>query len=213
MATKLIKDRMVEQRAIDAAKPAPLTLIKRAVSANKAELTEIQSINSSLQIVAETQKTTYAIVAESVTHILANITNTIEQGKPLQLLHINSLAAFLAGVEAIANALPTSQSEQRVQNTLRVLAVAGLNQYGDINGATIPIVNLGARKEELKAKYLALLQAYLNSQNQGRPNGVQLNTSIRQLRMSVERAMRSSMQPKSGANASPSSPGSAPASI
>jgi hypothetical protein len=185
-------------------------MIQQATKLHKTNLQESQAIVAYMAVVAEQQQITTEVLAESVTSLLANIAVTVQEGKPIKLMHLNSVAAFMAGVDAMADALPNSQDEEKKQNTLRVLAVAGLGADGFVNMATMPIVNLGARKEDLKAKYMTLIQDYMASQQSGKPNGTALMAATRQLQFAVDRAMRGASSPRPIAAAGPSRTGSSP---
>lgn len=153
--------------------------------------------------------TTPRNLMETVTSLLANIATKAENGQPIDLMHINSVAAFLAGVEAMADALPSATDETKRTNTLRVLATAGL-EGGQVNDATFPIVSLGARKEAQHKMYSQMLQAYTSSQTMGKPNGFPVVRAVRELQMKVDRAMRSGMAPRSMAQTAPSRQGTPP---
>jgi hypothetical protein len=163
------------------------------------------AIQAHMDVIAESTKLSVKVISESVLSLLANVAVKAEQGQKIDLMHQNSVAAFLAGVEAIALALPSSTDEQKKQNTLRALAVAGLGEDGTVNDATFPIVNLGARKPELHAKWGDKLKQYIAS-----GEGAQLAQAVRQLQMNVDRAMRSSTQPRATAPAGPSMQGHPP---
>jgi hypothetical protein len=183
----------------------PLKLIKTAQKLAEEIHDTNTAIEANIAYVAEQTKLNVKIVTESVLSLLANVAVKAEQGQPIDLMHQNSVAAFLAGVEAIARALPGADDEQKKQNTLRALAVAGLGEDGQINDATFPIINLGARKADLHQQWAQKLKQYVAT-----GEGAQLAQTVRQLQMNVDRAMRSSMAPRSMAPTGPSMQGHPP---
>lgn len=189
------------------------TMIERAHNQRK----KIDETNAAIVIqfqqLAEKTSVELHVLYESVTHLLSNIATKAETGEPIKLMHANSVGAFLAGVETIANALPTSTDETKRENTLRVLAKAGMGPNGLINDFTFPIVNLGARNESRHKQMTQLVVDYMNSQIRGEPNGRRLAQVARQLQQGVDRAMRSAAAPRSIAQAGPSRTGSSPRSI
>lgn len=188
-------------------------MIKEAEELHRAELRENATIIANVIAIADQHNFTPTQLHENATHILANIAMNVEDGQPIKVMHVNSVAAFMAGIEAIANALPDATDERKKQNTLRVLAASGLDEFGQINDSTFPIVNLGARKEKLKAKYQAMIQQYMVTQARGTPRGMELAQEARRLQLSIDRAMRSAAQSRSVAPAGPSVAGSSPSHV
>lgn len=184
-------------------------LIKAATDQMLREAAEGEQILSNLAEMADITGTDVNVLGESVTSLLANIAVKAEQGEPIDLMHVNSVAAFMAGVEAIADALPTATDEDKKQNTLRVLATAAIED-GTANRATYPIVNLGARKTNRHKSYLRIIQDYMASVTQGDPQGQILTRAARILQMKIDRAIVSARRPRPAAAAGPSRPGSAP---
>lgn len=167
-----------------------LKLIQHAQRLLTEQQNQTVAIRANLMQIAEDKKIELKVVSESVLSLLANIAVKAEQQQPIDLMHQNSVAAFLAGVETIARALPSATDQQKKQNTLRALAVAGLGEDGTVNDATFPIVNLGARKADLHKSWAEKLKSYAAT-----GEGAQLAQAVRQLQMSVDRAMRSGMAP------------------
>lgn len=195
---------------VDAKPETPTTgLIKAATENMLREAAESERILETLAEMADLTGTDVNVLGESVTSLLANIAIKAEQGEPLELMHISSIAAFMAGVEAIADALPTASDEEKVQNTLRVLATAAIED-GTANRATYPIVNLGARKVNRHKSYLRILNDYAASQTRGEPQGEIVMRAARILQMKIDRAVVSARRPRPAAAAGPSRPGSAP---
>jgi hypothetical protein len=154
-------------------------------------------IRSNFQTLAEAEETSAQLLAEGVTHLLSYIANTAAGGKPLKAMHIDSVSAFLAGVEAIATALPKSQDVLRTQNTLRVLAQVGFGPDGELTTAAAPVAQLGARKPDLRDKYAKLVQDYSLSSSKGQPDGSALAQATKKLQVMIDRAMRQATAPQS----------------
>lgn len=172
-------------------------LLKAANAQLMEQRNEIIAINTNLATLAESADVTVEVMVESVTHILANIAQTAAAGKPIKLMHLNSVAAFMAGVAAIAQGLPDSKDQVKKSNTIRMLAHASIAADGQINDATFPIIDLGARKEDLKAKYAQMLQAYMANLGRSKGEGQELSGEARRLQMSIDRAMRTQTRPQS----------------
>lgn len=158
------------------------------------EKQELECIRKNLTVIAEEADRTVDVVTESITHVLANLAVTADQGKPIELLHLNSVAALLAGVEALATALPQIPDSARKQNTIRALANAKIEADGHISDHVFPVVELGSRKEDLQRKYAGILQAYSRDQIEGKPDSSQLVRIIRQLQQKIDAAMRTTLQ-------------------
>lgn len=187
-----------------------LNLIKTAnIQYNEKERL-YDTIRRNVSVIAEEHNTTADVLVENVTHILANIASTAEEGAPLKLMHINSIAAFMAGVESLAKALPTSQDRVKVQNALRYLQASKVGPDGFVTTAVAPIAQLGARKPGLMSKYDQLIKDYIVSQSRGQPNGGQLAQAAKQLQMLIDQAMRTASSttasPRSSAPAGPAAP-------
>lgn len=189
-------------------------MIKSANNADRTQLKQQAATYTMMMEYAEEGKISVQELAESVTHILANIATTASSGAPLKLMHLNSIASFMAGVEAIAKALPTTQDEIRKQNTLRVLTAAGVQPDGTVSYAVTPIAQLGARKQDIHGKYSAMVQDYAASTARGEPAGQELAQAARMLQAQIDRAMRQAAAPQNKpAAAGPSMTGSSPSSI
>lgn len=190
--------------------------IKQATKTLKEEAIAASNTMQMMVEYAQEGNVTVSELYENVTNILANIATTASEGRPLKLMHLNSIASFMAGVEAIAKALPTTQDEARKQNTLRVLAAAGVQPDGTVSYATTPIAQLGARKQDLQGKYAAMVQDYAQSTARGEPAGMELAQAARMLQTQIDRAMRqatSSGQQNRFAQAGPSMAGTARGTI
>lgn len=161
-----------------------------------------ENIRSNLAILAESQKQTAQVLAENVTHVLANIANAATQGEPIKLLHLDSLASFLSGVQLLAANLTTDPDAEKRSKTLRALAAAGIDPDGHVTYAVTPIAQYGARNEATLAKYKKMVQDYAQSQSRGQPDGQQLAATAKQLQTSIDRAMRIAANKKAGPEAS-----------
>lgn len=200
-------------------------MIKKAHVYNKQQLQINKAIHKNLTMIAEQYSTNVTTLTESVTNVLANLATTTSAGEPFKVMHLDSIASFLAGVEAIANALPSSQDEIKKQNTLRALAASAIGPDGHVTYAVTPIAQLGARNQELRNKYVKLVQDYTIGAERGQADGRALTMAIRQLQINIDQAMRqtsSNMQqgPQAAqsdtqppAKAGPSQPGSTPVNL
>lgn len=193
-----------------------LELIKSANSQHNDQLLQTSTIRNALRFIAEEQNTTAQQLSESVTHLLANIAQTTAAGEPIKLMHLSSVAAFMAGVEAIAKALPNAQDPNKVRSTLRHLHAAKVGSDGFVTTAVAPIAQLGVRKQELMAKYDKMVKDYALSVSRGQANGQVLSAAAKQLQLSIDRAMTGAESPASQptlAPTRPSAPGTPPANL
>ena len=193
-----------------------LDLIKTANTKRSEQLFQDSTIRNALRFIAEEQNTTAQQLSESVTHLLANIAQTAAAGEPIKLMHLNSVAAFMAGVEAIAKALPNAQDQGKVQTTLRHLHAAKVGPDGFVTTAVAPIAQLGVRKQELMAKYDKMVKDYMLGVSRGQVNGQELSAAAKQLQQSIDQAMRvgqSAAPQASLAPTRPTAPGTPPANL
>lgn len=167
-----------------------LGLIKSANATRIQTLVVENMIRSNLSTIAEQQNTQVDTLVESVTHILANIAATASDGAPLKLMHLKSIAAFMAGVEAIATALPKMQDQAKVKNIIHHLQSTSVGPDGFVTTATAPIAQLGTRKPELMAKYDHIIKEYVVGSSRGQADGRQLMQAARKLQGSIDQAMR-----------------------
>lgn len=189
-----------------------LKLIQSAQAANVAQRQMEQQIVETITILAETAGITADSLTESVTHVLANIANTVTNGQPLEVMNAKSIADFLAGVDKISTTLPNAQDEVKKQNTIRALTAASLLNDGTPNMAVVTIVQYGAKNTELTDKYTKIVMDYMNSVQSGNPRGQELANIVRSLQQKIDQSMRISMQParQSSAPVGPSAPGVTP---
>lgn len=127
-------------------------------------------------------------LAESVTHVLANIAATVHDSRPFTLMHVDSVSAFLAGVEVLAHALPHATDANKIANTLRVLTVISIKD-GVVSPEAAPIARLGALHIESLAKYRHLVRQYVASVQSGHPHSDTLLKEVKHLQLMVDRAM------------------------
>lgn len=151
---------------------------------------EIEQIRENFNNFGQEKQLNPALLAENVTEVLANIAIAAEEGEPLKLMHLNSIAAFLAGVDTLATKLPSMKDETKKQNVLRVLAAVGIDGEGYVTYATTPVAQLGARDENLLAQYSKLVQDYAQSQSRGRADGKLLAQTTRGLQQKIDKSMR-----------------------
>lgn len=193
-----------------------LNLIKSANTLHNKQVQTDTTIRYNMSVLAESQASTPEVLSENVTHLLANIASTASAGSPLKLMHLNSIAAFLAGVESIANALPNAQDQTRVEKTLRVLQAAAVGADGFINSAVTPIAQLGARKTDLMSKYDQMVKDYMLGVSRGQPDGTQLSQAAKQLQTMIDQAMntaKTNTQANSPAATRPGASGTVPPTV
>lgn len=194
-----------------------LELIKSANSKRSEQLLQTNTIRSTLRLIAEEQDIPVQQLSENVTHVLGNIAQTAATGEPIKLMHLNSVAAFMAGVEAIAKALPNAQDPSKVENTLRYLQAANVGSDGFVTTATTSIAQLGTRKQELMTKYDKMVKDYTLSVSRGQANGQELSAAAKQLQQSIDKVMRTATAPQTAPQAAtarqPAAPGTAPTSM
>lgn len=171
----------------------PLNLIKKAANVGAKIQKQAAIVNTNLITLAEQQNVTADILVENITHILAGVAYDAEQGKTIRVMHLKSIADFLAGVEAIAIALPTSTDQKKKQNTLRILAAASIGSDGHVNDAVLPIIHLGARKSNLHDKYFKIIQDYTDGAIRGEAENRQLLSTVRKLQLMIDQATRIAM--------------------
>jgi len=127
-------------------------------------------------------------ITESVIQILANLADTVERGINFSIMHADSVSAFLAGVDTLANALPNTTDAVRRQNTLRVLSSIGI-KGGLVTTSATPIAVLGSQREAAYTRYGALVKEYGASVRVGQPYSTKLLPAIKYLQLSIDRAM------------------------
>lgn len=135
--------------------------------------------------------TKLGVLVENVTHVLANIANKADAGEEIQAASQDSIAAFLAGVEAIADRLPQTQDSTRAQSMVRTLNKCGIEQDGHITTSCVPVAEIGAKYPDVRKKYYRLLALYNMSLSRGR--GVANNDLIRAVKVlqhRIDGAMR-----------------------
>ncbi len=150
------------------------------------------------------------VLEETVSHVLTNIAINAEEGNRFKLMHSQAIVAFMAGVEAIARALPSSTDDEKKNKTIKILSLVGIGPDGLINTAVQPIVDVGLKFPDLMAKYQPLVRNYVTNNNE--QNGMLLANAARKLQMEIHQAIRLSLpqQRKPFAQAAPSAPGNPP---
>lgn len=167
-------------------------LIPGIHTAQKQELTEAVAITEAFEQTG--------VLMESVTHVLANIATKAEAGEEIQAASQDSIAAFLAGVEAVADRLPQSQESGKAQSLVRVLNKCAVGQDGYISTDCVPIAEIGAKFPDIRKKYYRVLALYNMSLERGRGAANRsLIRAVRVLQHKIDSAMRSvsRLQPKS----------------
>jgi len=182
MDTKLAD--VVKQRR-DAPK---LKLIPATALAIQREAEEQEAIQAGLARLAEDAHQ----LSEAATHVLANIATTAEKGEPIKLMHLNSVASFLAGIHALSFQLPNSNDPIKKSNTLNVLLKASVAPDGLVTDAVRIIAQHGSRYPNIQQMYADMIQKYTKSVDMRSPQGEQLAKRARTLQQKVDSAMRQS---------------------
>lgn len=169
-----------------------IPLIKQLASSASEQSVKCNNIVAVMESLAATTNQTTSDLFENATHILSNIAVNAREGKPLTIMHPNSIASFMAGIEAISHSLPTSTDAIKRDNTLRVLAAAAIDRDGLVNYAATPIAQLGAQKPDSLKKYQRLVQNYVMSVEHGAPDGKGLAHIADVLKQLIDQAMRRS---------------------
>lgn len=130
------------------------------------------------------------VLVEDVTHVLANIAVSASDGQPLKVMHLSSVAAFMAGVDLIANKLHTITDQPRKAATLKMLAAAGVGSDGFVTTAVAPIAQAGVRNPVILTQYKDMVSQYMASIDARNPNGDALAKSARKLQHQIDRAVR-----------------------
>lgn len=162
-------------------------LIPSIHTTQKAALTEAQQIIEGF--------TSVGVMIENVTHVLANISNKAANGEEISLASQDSIAAFLAGVEVVADRLPQSTADDnKTQSLVRTLNQCGVESDGTINTSCVPVAEIGAKFPDVRKKYYRLLALYNMSLERGR--GVandSLTRAVKVLQHRIDSAMRTTM--------------------
>lgn len=153
-------------------------LIKQAQAAIDSQSTLVENITS----LAQESNTTSQKVCESITQVLAGLAQNPKMMNP------KSIAALMAGVEKLSTGLASSQDDTKKQFTLKTLANAAMRrdqmQQGALpNDAVVKIAQFGAKSQDLVQKYEQLVQ-----------NPAELSRSLKQLQMTIDRAMQQGQQ-------------------
>ena len=138
--------------------------------------------------------TSVGVMVENVTHVLANVSTKTTNGEEISLASQDSIAAFLAGVDVIANRLPQSTNSNKTQSLVRMLNKCGVEFDGTINTSCVPIAEIGAKFPDIRKKYYRLLALYNMSLERGR--GVANDSLVRAVKVlqhKIDSAMRTTM--------------------
>ena len=158
--------------------------------------------------------TKLGVLVENVTHVLANIASKADSGQSIELASHDSIAAFLAGVEAVADRLPQSRDATRAQSMVRTLNKCGVESDGTINTSCVPVAELGAQHPDVRKKYYRLIALYNMSLERGRGVANQeLVRAVRVLQHKIDSAMRTvstTQKPRPMAPTRPAMGGTAP---
>lgn len=152
------------------------------------------NIRENIQHFADQEKMTVQGLSESITHVLAGLSQTAGS------MHPNSIAALLAGVEKLSTDLPKSEDPAKKQNTIRVLAAAAMN-HNKLSNESLPnhsvvvIAQHGSKFPDLVQKYARIAA-----------NPDQLNKAAKQLSYGIEQAMNSTATLKMDPAAAGSTP-------
>lgn len=160
-----------------------LQLIKQAQTNNIIVSNILKNIRENISVFAKQNNVTSQGLSESITHVLAGLSQTSKT------MHPNSVAALLAGVEKLAADLPGTEDITQKQNTLKLLSTASM-KYEKLTAESLPnhsvvvIAQHGAKFPELVQKYTTMLASPDAPQ--------QLDAVAKQLSASIERAMNKS---------------------
>lgn len=148
------------------------SLIKQA---HAAQITR-HTLTENIAYLATTHNITDAVVCESISHVLAGLAQNP------RMMHPNSIAALMAGLEKLSGGLMSSADDAKKQHTMQTLIQANLKQSLP-NNAVVTIAEFGARFPDLVQKYAAIVKS---------PN--ELPSALNKLRSTIERAMQVSKE-------------------
>lgn len=153
-------------------------LIKTAQTLAHNNATQAELIKENISYFATQENMDAVKLSESITHVLAGISQTAATMNP------KSVAFLLAGVEKLASGLASAENNEKKQNTLRVLANAAvkhdqLTRQSLPNHSVVIIAQYGAKFPELADKYMQIIQ-----------DPQQLQRVASQLKQSIDQAMR-----------------------
>lgn len=147
------------------------------------------------------------VMAESVLHVLANIAAKAEGGQPVEAASAESLASFMAGVEALAQRLPDVRNEKTKRSILSIMSNAGINPDGTVTANVQQVAELGKGQKELYTRYIRAFKMYELSLQRNRPAGQQLARAAKRVQQIVDQAVRvsTSRRPEVPVRAAPNS--------
>lgn len=173
-------------------KTSKISLIQTAQHRDHTISTTYANLVEHLTPVAKSANVSFETLVETVTQVLANFAAKASEGQPIVALSdINSLSAFLAGVEAIANNLPKTQNQQTKTLALQILNTIAIGQDQKVTPSALsPIIGQGAKYPDLVNNYKRVVQTYFTSLDQNRPNGAELVKAVKALQQNIDTAMR-----------------------
>ena len=154
------------------------SLIKQAQAATTNQNILIENIT----VFAQQNNITSQQLYESITQVLAGLAQNPNMMNP------KSIAALMAGVEKLSSGLASSSDDAKKQVTLKTLAGAAMRrdpmQQGALpNEAVVKIAQFGAKFQDLVQKYEQQIQ-----------NPTELSRSLKQLQMTIDRAVQQGQQ-------------------
>ena len=173
-----------------------MSLIAQINASLNTQLQESATMKGNYVALAEAANCEANALEESVTNLLANLAQNIEDGKPITVMMQNTCGAFLAGVDLLAQAMPQSMDMNKAVNAVRVLNAIEVEADGMANKAIMPVVKLGAQDKNKTHEYAKLVVGYnqraRGSENQELGPAVShvLLRHVRRLQQKIDQAMR-----------------------
>lgn len=165
-------------------------MLKQATQVAEEQVVASDHAFTTLTALAESSNQSFIVLAENVNDVLAHLAQTVANGEEIKMMHYNSVAAFLAGVDKLSSALPDGNDASKRSTALRVLAAINMDPSGHVTQSAAPVVQLGAKDEQLMQKYQKLVADYTQSHSRGQADGRVLTNAIRQVQANVDNAMR-----------------------
>lgn len=159
-------------------------LIKTAQVLAYNNATQVELIKENISYFAAQEKVNAVKLSESITHVLAGLSQTAANMNP------KSVAFFLAGVEKLASGLASAPDNEQKQNSLRVLANAAV-KHDELTNQSLPnhsvvvIAQYGAKFPDIANKYMQLTQ-----------DPRQIQQVANKLKQDIDQAMRPSGKPQ-----------------
>lgn len=156
-------------------------------------LGKIQTVQSAMLESADlfvSQLAEMEVLGESVLQLLANISTKASAGQTIDAASAESLAAFMAGVEALANQLPKVENDKTKRSILSLMSNIGVNQDGTATTNIDGVASFGHRYPDLYKKYIRAFKIYELSLQRNRPAGQPLERAAKRLQQQVDQAIR-----------------------